>query len=265
MLLKKSILLVILICFTLLGCNYQNPEKTEKNNSNIFFESFGDDKVTNSHYRIGAKSDTTLFNFNLRAVTTGYFDSIKYLTETIYILKHVSGDSLVIRTDDYPLISKNDFSKFYNDNKIKGSADTIVNFNFFDNFYIHPSGIIDFEKLDRYPFLFLDVNFNGYPALLERKTIGGSSFYKFQVYSITKDGFNKVDSEPYNMLKNRTNVWCFGGGTEIDYNNKAIIVHLLAPGSSSDFGTLINLTYKLNPQKELFDITQKESKYDLTN
>lgn len=237
------------------------PSEKEK-----LLSSFSGYEEYESNYRAVVSQNAPRFHFQIRAMTCANFDSLRYLPSTIYILKHESGDSIVIKTSDNPLLSHEQFQDFYYLNKNKLRADTLVDSGFLDQFYIDPTegpGQIEIGEIAEFPFVFLDVNFNGYPSLLIRRNLG-DGLYKFDVYGITEKGYNKVDFPPFNLLKNHRNNWFHGGATEIDYDSNTITVYLLEPGSCSDYGTTIKQIYTLNRQTDRFDLTQIKGKYDFT-
>lgn len=230
-------------------------------NEDRLFTSFSRFKEYESKYRIGLRSDSVLYHFRIKALTTANFDSVSYLPNTIYILTHESGDSIVIESSDMPLLNHEQFASFYHANENHLSADTLIDSAFLNQFCVVPKDKIDIERISHLPFLFIDVNFDGYPALLVRHSLG-NDLYKYQVYGISKSGFNEVNLPPYNALKSRINQWCYGGATEFDYTKKTITVHQLASGSCSDYGTQITQIYTLNPTTEKFELQQLEHRYD---
>ncbi|MDE6194621.1 MAG: hypothetical protein K2M83_11650 [Muribaculaceae bacterium] len=149
--------------------------KKDKNSINeisidpTFFSSFSDFNHYAAKFRVGAEMDTTLYHFRIKAITIANFDDKLYRPQSVYILTHQSSDAIVIKTEDTPLISYEEFKRFYNRHKEEMRADTIINSQVFDKFFkIEHNDIVDVESFDHLPFLFLDVNFNGYPALLVR-------------------------------------------------------------------------------------------------
>lgn len=259
--LKSFSLSLLLLGFMSVSC--VSTDKIEiKSEKDIFFSHFSNFEQSSSNFRVGAEIDSLIYHFKIKAMTTAYFDDAKYTPNTIYILKHQSGDSLVIKTNDAPLISHEEFKTFYDFNKSNLSSDTILDSSVFDKFFlIDHEEIVNVESFENLPFLFLDVNFNGYPALLVRKDVG-QHFYYYDIYGINSDGFSKVNFEPYVSIKSRVNPWCYGGSTEFDYKNKTIKVFGLANESCSDYGTEIIDIYKLNETSQKFVKSQITRKYD---
>lgn len=235
------------------------PEEDRKREQ--FFASFGEFNGSHAKFRVGLCPDSAFHHVYVRALTTAHFDSIHFNPSTIFILEHEAGDSIVVESSEYSLLSHEQFANFYYANKDREKADTLVDASYLDRFYIVPEDKIDVEQISDLPFLFMDVGFKGYPALLVRHTIG-DYFYRFKVYGITESGFKEVSLAPYNAIKSRTNQWCFGGATEFNYNNKTITVSSLAPGSCSDYGTQIIDVYKLNEKTEKFDIQRQKINYN---
>lgn len=255
----------IAFMLALLSSCHGNPiAETSLTEEAKFFKSFENFPEYASKYRVGLKIDSVMFNFQIKAMMAARFDSIHFSSSTIYVLKHTSGDSIVIKTPDVPLLTHEQFSSFYQANKDSLSADTLISPDFVNKFFIHPSGKIYIEQIENLPFAFMDVNFNGYPALLVRKPLDSykNDYYKFDVYGISKSGFKEVNFEPYNMIKNRTDEWCYGGSTEFDYEKKTITIHSLGPESCSDYGTVITQIYILNTSTEKFDTKTFRQKYD---
>ncbi|MDE6696394.1 MAG: hypothetical protein K2K25_05900 [Muribaculaceae bacterium] len=264
---KKNIIRYIgifLILTLFSSCNRNSIADAPLTKEAKFFNSFQNFPEYASKYRVGLKTDSVMFNFQIRAMMTARFDSTHFSASTIYVLKHTSGDSIVIKTPEMPLLTHEQFSSFFHTNKESLKADTLINPDFVNKFYIHPTGKIDIEQIQYLPFAFMDVNFNGYPALLIRKPLGSykNDYYKFDVYGISKSGFKKVSFEPYNMIKNRTDEWCYGGSTEFDYDKKTITIHSLEPESCCDYGTLITQIYILNTSTDKFDTKTFIQKYD---
>ena len=259
------ILKVIVLSIVFVVASSCNTEKDRMGGSvqeDPIFASFSDFGNYSAKFRVGAQMDTILYNFQIKAMTIAQFDDITYCPRSIYILKHQSNDSLVIKTEDVPLISHETFKEFYARHKVAMRADTIIDSHVFDRFFmIEHSDIVNVESFQHLPFLFLDVNFNGYPALLVRNDIG-QNFYYYTVYNITPNGFHKVTFDPYLSIKSRTNSWCFGGSTEFDFSAKTIRVFNLSKGSCSDYGTQITDVYKLNSAIEKFEKRQIVEKYD---
>ena len=191
-------------------------------------------------FRVAAVSDSTVDGISVKALTKAFFDSARYSPTTVYIFTHPAGDTLTVTTSDQPLLSWWDFSQFYRAHSDRGYADTIVSPRFFDRFIIEPQGIVDFERFDLLPFLFLDVTFDGKPELLIRRLLNSNYFYRFQAYEITDQGFRVLDDEPFTSLKNRNSEWVFGGASKIDYDNKTISTSAITPGSCSDYGATVS-------------------------
>lgn len=257
-----KIVIYVVIMFIFVSCGdikmKQQEIKTQRKES--FFSSFRDYKLHSSKFRVGAETGSVKYHFSIKALTTAFFDEERYSAETIYILKHTSGDSIIIKTDDVPLLSHKEFQNFYYNHKYR--ADTIVDPEVFNKFFLTDHGDkIDVESFQGLPFLFLDVNFNGYPALLVRYD-KGRNYYYYKVYGITSEGFNEVTFEPFTSIKSRTNQWCYGGSTEFDYKNKTIKVCNLTNESCSDHGTQIIDNYKLNPATDRFEKEQRVKKYE---
>lgn len=246
------------------SCNNQQPQNgiAGRMYEDPVFSSFANFDNHSAKFRVGAQMDTFMYHFQIKAMTIAYFDDTRYNPQSIYILKHQSNDSLVITTEDTPLITYETFKNFYTNHIDEMRADTIIDPRVFDRFFMMGhSDIVDVESFQNLPFLFLDVNFNGYPALLVRKDVG-QEFYYYTVYGITPKGFQKVNYDPYLSIKSRTNFWCFGGSTQFDFSAKTIKVFNLASGSCSDYGTQIIDIYKLNPTTEKFEKKQILEKYD---
>ena len=254
----------LLSCYFASSCiNRESQNSTDRFiREDDLFKSFADFDNYSAKFRVGAKMDTVMYHFTIKAITTAHFDDTKYIPKSVYTLKHRCNDSLVIITDEVPLISHESFKEFYTKHKDAMHADTLIDSNVFDKFFwTAHNDIVDVESFQNLPFLFLDVNFNGYPALLIRKD-AGQNFYYYKVYGITPEGFNEVNFEPYISIKSRTNTWCYGGSTQFDYNNRTITVFNLSNESCSDYGTQIIDIYKLNPQTEKFEKEQFIEKYD---
>lgn len=252
--------LLCLLCFVCSSCGIGKEDEITK--EDIFFSSFSNFNHCAAKFRVGAETDTFLHHFKIKAATIAHFDDSRYEPRSVYILKHKSNDSLVIKTDDAPLLSHEEFKDFYARNKVAGCADTIVDSHVFDQFFlIEHDEVVNVESFEHLPFLFLDVSFNDYPSLLVREDVG-HGFYFYKVYAITPGGFHKISFEPYSSIKSRTNSWCLDGSTEFDYKNKTITVFNLFTGSCSDHGTLITDIYKLNPKTEKFDKKQIVNNYD---
>lgn len=227
-----------------------------------FFSSFSEFNKSSANFRVGAETDTPISHIKIKAMTTAKFDDAIYTPYTIYILKHQSGDSIVVETGDVPLISCDEFKKFYENNKENVSADTIIDSNVFESFFLtNHEDVINVESFDHLPFLFLDVNFNGHPALLVRDNVG-QEFYYYKVYGINNTGFHQVKYEPFLSIKSRTNTWCYGGSTEFDYKHKTITVHNLSRQSCSDYGMQITDVYKLNAATAKFNKTRITRNYE---
>lgn len=225
-----------------------------------FFSDFSNyDRSISAHYRVGAETDTNMCGFHIKAITTAFFDSMRYSPTSVYILKHVSGKSLVINTDDVPLLWHFDFADFYENNKSKSRADTIISPRFFDKFYVAESDTVKVESFQWLPFVFMDVNFDGSPELLVRK---GADLYRYDAYDIKEDGIKMLDFEPYLSIKSRCHSWSYGGSTQFDFKNKTITVFSLSPQSCSDYGSSIKEVYTYNPSTGTFDYGKFVNKYD---
>jgi hypothetical protein len=255
---------VVGLLFLGLSSCISGHNKNEKRDD-AFFAPFEQLDGYNAKYRVGSETDSMRFHVTIKAMMTAFFDSIRYNSKTVYIIKHECGDSIVVSTDSEPLLSHSEFAEFYEANKTYHHADTVIRYDMISKFYIEPRGIVDIESIDNYPFMFMDVNFNGYPALLVRKLIdsmGYHSYYRYKVYGISPKGFIAVNYAPFNKIENRVNEWCYGGSTEFNYFSKTITTHNLAPGSCSDHGTSIKKIYTLNPATGGFDVKQIDTKYD---
>lgn len=208
---SRFVLLSFILITSCIPANNKRENSQEsqiKTNSNTnFFSSFSGFDVDSAKFKVGAETDT--FHFKIKAITAAYLHKNTFFLRTIYILKHHSNDSIVIEASDLPLISHENFSRFYSDNKSKPYADTIVDPQIFDKFFlVKHDDIVNVESFQHLPFLFLDVNFNGYPALLVRENIG-QDFYYYNVYGITDKGFSKVNFDPFLSIKSRINSWCY--------------------------------------------------------
>ena len=239
------IMLLITSCFYNKQDEYTIPQG---------FEEFTDCKA---HYRVFASLPDTVYNIMIKALMTAYFDTVnnRLLPTTTYIIKHSSGDSIKIVTND-KLIDLEDFRSFVNSHTQRYN-DTII--SLVKDYEIKPQGheynlsnLVD-------PFCFLDVSFKGYPSLLVRRIDGPCSYYS--VYGIMSDNMRKVSSPPYNQFKTATSNWLLGYGTNIDYNKKEIIVPSLGPGSCSDFGVFIYDCYALNNKTDSFTHHRKTQQY----
>lgn len=258
---KLSLAAFIIILAVCITCRLSDSNREETVEPNPFFAEFSKYRGYGAKFRAGAEIDT--LNFHIKALTTAFFDSTRYTPQTTYIIKHqVSGDSLVINTNDAPLLSHLEFSEFYRNNKDKNKADTILSPSFFEKFCIESTGKVNVESFQHLPFVFMDVSFKGYPALLVRQNVDDRYLCRYRVYGIRKDGFHLVDFEPYLSIKNSVNSWCSGGSTEFDYDKKTITVRSLSPDSCSDYGTFIIQIYTLNPDTDRFVLNQIENEYD---
>lgn len=251
-------ILLFCIMFIASACSRQT-ENQEKSNKNPFFNEFSSYGGYNAKYRVGFSTDTIFNGLVIRAITTAYFDSCRYTPQSTYIIKHTSGDLLVLNTTDAPLLSHSEFSDFYKSNMVKNGADTIIGSSFIENFCIKNDGRVEVESFQHLPFVFMDVNFDGKRELLIREKL---EMYYYTVYEIGRNGLKKMETNPYKQIKNRTNQWCYGGSTEFDYDEKSITIHALSSESCSDHGVSIKLTYTLNPITNSFDLKQEEYKYD---
>jgi hypothetical protein len=263
----KQHIILLTICVsltTLFSCIGEQKTVVQEKRNDEFFSSFEGEDGFSARYRVGAESDSSRFNFTIKAITTAWFDSIRYDTKTVYILKHSCGDSIVIHTKDKPLLSHSEFARYYYANKAYARADTILRYDIISHFYIEPKGVVAIDSIDTYPFMFMDVNFSGNPALLVRD-YGYQGYYSYTVYKISAAGFKEIHDAPFNKIENRANSWCLGGSTVFDYKNKTISTHMLAPGSCSDYGTSITQVFTLNPSTDRFDMKQIENKYDFAS
>lgn len=261
---NRSINLICLIiaCFLLSACNH-NDNTTQLYDA--FFSSFPNYECKTANFRVGASSDSARYNVTIKAMTIAHFGDSIYKPLTIYVLKHTANDSIVIKTEDTPLISHNELKDFYSRNRQHKTLhqDTLVNPDVFDKFFFinHPD-TVNVESIKHLPFLFLDVNFDGHPALLVRKD-KGNNYYYYKTYGITESGFRQVDFEPYQSIKSRIGEYTYGGSTEFDYKNRTITVFNLSEGSCSCHGILIKDVYKLNPTTKKFEKRRFEQPYEL--
>lgn len=226
------------------------------------FASFSGHREHDARYRVALKTDTPFYHFEIRAITTATFDDSRYTPSTFYIFKHEKGDSIVIRSSDMPLFDKEQFEVFYNTHREQQKADTIINADFLNQFYLKPSEKFGVEKIEKYPFVFMDVNFDGYPELLVRESDDYGGYCRFRIYGITAKEFKLLAQPPFNAFKNAFRPYTGGGDTELDYVQKTIKVWEMEPSSCPCHGTIIEQTYTLDSQSGEFDCYQTEHRYD---
>lgn len=221
------------------------------------FERFLEGAQASCHYRVWSEMADSVCGFKIRAIMTAYIVNSALNSTTTFSLTHQSGKVFTIDTYEHPLISYEDFNRYYENNH-KAHNDTIVSFKY--NPVITVQKTFNMANYGDMPFLFLDVTFDGIKDLLIRD--GARDFCnRYRVFSLGNE-VKEILQAPYNLFVTAANNWMGGLGTTVDYRKKSITVPSLSEGSCADHGTFIEDIYTLNADRNQFTHEKKLMPYD---
>lgn len=221
------------------------------------FESFSGSSQASCHYRVWSEMADSVCGFKVRALMTAWIVNTGLRSTTTFSLTHQSCKIFTIDTYEHPLISYEDFNRYYENNH-KVHNDTIVSFNY--NPVVTEQRTFDMANYGDMPFFFLDVTFDGVEELLIRD--GVREFCnRYRVFNIG-DKVEELRHKPYNYFVTAANNWMGGIGTTVDYQKRSITISSLDEGSCSDHGTFIKDIYTLDANGAQFTHTRKLIPYD---
>lgn len=250
------------IIFTIItSCVNSGDSAKPKRETPEEFEFFQDCSSYSACFRVFAKSDESLYDYKPYALMIGWMDTARcyFSPITAYRLKHKSGKYVSVENTDDRLLSYWEFRDFVH-YSLTSYKDTVVNLDI-DLRPFKEKGRINFAGT-YYPFLFLDVTFDGRPELLVRKNSSSVDSY-YNVYELTDLGPRKLNQEPYIAFKTTVSSWMLGSGTVIDYDKKQIVQTKLKEGSCACHGTFVYVTYTYDEKTEGLTRTIEMKDYEV--